>query len=87
MQDELKIVSEFRKKRVEMQKQLEELQCCLDEAAHEHKVTLSTMEQRFFEEKLRLQKEANRRISDLAEKAHTEAVRYLIYAKFFTIDC
>ncbi len=87
MQDELKIVTEFRKKRAEMQKQLEELQCCLDEAAHEHKVTLSTMEQRFFEEKLRLQKEANRRISDLAEKAHTEAVRYLIYAKFFTIDC
>jgi hypothetical protein len=33
---------------------------------------------RFFEEKLRLQKEANRRIAELAEKAHAEAVRYNI---------
>ena len=75
MQGELKTVREFRKKRAEMQHQLEQLQLSLDEAEHEHKDTLSTMEQKFFEEKIRLQKEANRRIADLAEKAHAEAVR------------
>ena len=75
MQSELKVVREFRKKRAEMQQQLDQLQTSLDEAEHEHKFTLSTMEQKFFEEKVRLQKEANRRIADLAEKAHTEAVR------------
>ena len=75
MQSELKVVKEFRKKRAEMQQQLDQLQASLDEAEHDHKHTLSTMEEKFFEEKVRLQKEANRRIADLAEKAHTEAVR------------
>ena len=75
MQGELKTVREFRKRRAEMQHQLEQLQSSLDVSAHEHKASLSNMEHRFFEEKLRLQKEANRRIADLAEKAHTEAVK------------
>ena len=77
MQGELKTVREFRKRRAEMQQQLEQLQSSLDASAHDHKTSLSNMEHRFFEEKLRLQKEANRRIAELAEKAHTEAVRYM----------
>ena len=59
-----------------MQQQLEQLQASLEASAYEHKTALSNMEHRFFEEKLRLQKEANRRIAELAEKAHAEAVRY-----------
>lgn len=35
------------------------------------------MERKFFEEKIRLQKEANRKISELATKAHKEAVANL----------
>ena len=75
MQGELKTVREFRKRRAEMQQQLEQLQASLEASAYEHKTSLSNMEHRFFEEKLRLQKEANRRIAELAEKAHAEAVR------------
>ena len=75
MQNELKMVREFRKKRSEMQQQLDRLRSSLEVSAHDHKTTLSHMEQKFFEEKLRLQKEANRRIAELAEKAHAEAVR------------
>jgi hypothetical protein len=35
------------------------------------------MERKFFEEKIRLQKDANRKISELATKAHKEAVANL----------
>jgi len=35
------------------------------------------MEQKFFEEKMRLQQEANQKIAELAEKAHTEAISNL----------
>ena len=69
------MVKEFRKRRGEMQQQLEGLSQALEEAGHQHRSTVTTLEHKFFEEKLRLQKEANRRIADLAEKAHSEAVR------------
>ena len=75
MQNELKMVHEFRKKRGEMQQQLDQMRTTLEVSNHEHKMAVSHMEQKFFEEKLRLQKEANRRIADLAKKAHAEAVR------------
>ncbi len=75
MQDELKTVKEFRKKRTEMQQQLDHLQCAVDEAEHEHTLSLSTLEQKLFEEKVILQKDANRKIANLAEEAHVEAVR------------
>ena len=39
-----------------------------------HKEILARLEKKFFEEKLRLQKEANRKIGELAAKAHKEAV-------------
>ena len=35
------------------------------------------MEQKFFEEKMRLQQEANQKIAELAERAHTEAIKNL----------
>ena len=77
MQGELKTVREFRKRRSEMQQRLEQLQSPLEASAYDHKTSFSNMEHWFFEEKLRLQKEANRRIAELAEKAHAEAVRYM----------
>ena len=75
MQNELKMVREFRKKRGELQQQLDQMRTTLEVSSHEHKTAISHMEHKFFEEKLRLQKEANRRIADLAKKAHAEAVR------------
>lgn len=75
IQGELKTVKEFRKKRAEMQQKLDKAQESLLESEEDHQKSLSTMEYKFFEEKLRLQKEANRRIAELAGKAHEEAVR------------
>ncbi|KAI9327763.1 hypothetical protein BDR26DRAFT_78217 [Obelidium mucronatum] len=56
---------------------LKELEYQKDELAdtqRQHKETVTRMERKFFEEKIRLQKEANRKISELASKAHKEAV-------------
>ena len=53
MQGELKTVREFRKKRAEMQHQLEQLQSSLEESERDHKTGLSQMEHKFFEEKVR----------------------------------
>ena len=41
----------------------------------EHKDHMSRIEQKFFEEKMRLQHEANKKIEELAEKAHDAAVK------------
>ncbi len=68
-------MKEFRKRKLEMQGQLEQLQTTIEGMNEDHKMTLSNMEQKFFEEKLRLQKEANRRIAKLAGTAHDEAIR------------
>lgn len=75
IQGELKTVREFRKRRTEMQQQLDQLRSTLEESEKDHEKAMSNMEYKFFEEKLRLQKEANRRIAELAGKAHEEAIR------------
>lgn len=75
IQSELKTVKEFRKRRAEMQQQIDQLQEKLEEAGTDHEKAMADMEYKFFEEKLRLQKEANRRIADLAGRAHEEAVK------------
>ena len=46
MQGELKTVREFRKRRAEMQQQLEQLQSSVEASEHEHKTSLSNMEHR-----------------------------------------
>jgi len=40
----------------------------------EHKEQMIRIEEKFFEEKMRLQIEANKKIEELAEKAHDAAV-------------
>ncbi len=52
MQNELKTVREFRKKRAEMQVQLEQLHESLEARERDHHSVLSHMEQKFFEEKV-----------------------------------
>ena len=43
----------------------------------EHREHMSRVEQKFFEEKMRLQIEANKKIEELGEKAHSAAVANL----------
>eukprot|EP01137_Pigoraptor_chileana_P017606 Opistho-2@75922 len=76
-QQEMKVVKEFRKKRTAMQKELDRIKSQMGDVGRKHADTISRMEHKFFEEKVRLQKEANKKISELAEKAHEEAVSNL----------
>jgi hypothetical protein len=41
----------------------------------EHKEHTNRVEQKFFEEKMRLQIEANKKIEELAQKAHDAAIK------------
>lgn len=77
MQSELKLVKEFRRKRAQMQKELDEIRDNVSRTDKQHKESLEKMERKFFEEKIRLQQEASRKISELAERAHTEAISNL----------
>lgn len=77
IQSELRLVKEFRKKRAQMQRELDEIKDNMFTNEKTHKSILGNMEQKFFEEKIRLQHESNRKIAELAERAHSEAVNNL----------
>lgn len=77
MQSELKLVKEFRRKRAQMQKELDEIKENMFATERHHKDTLQQMEHKFFEEKVRLQQEASKKIAELAERAHSEAISNL----------
>lgn len=53
MQGELKTMKEFRRKRAELQEQLETMQEALETTKHEHKQQLIHLEEKFFEEKVK----------------------------------
>ncbi|KAJ3224222.1 hypothetical protein HK099_000083 [Clydaea vesicula] len=77
MQSEFSVIKDFRKKRHELLKDLESQKLELQDTEKRHKEIVAKMERKFFEEKIRLQKDANRKISELATKAHKEAVANL----------
>ncbi|XP_035238250.1 basal body-orientation factor 1-like [Anguilla anguilla] len=74
IQGELKMIKEFRKKKAHMEQELSDIKESMDHADRGHKESLSRMEHKFFREKLRLEKEAEQRIAQLAERAHNEAI-------------
>jgi hypothetical protein len=41
----------------------------------EHKETIEKLEQKFFEEKMRLQQESNKKIEEIATRAQDEALK------------
>ncbi|XP_010896205.2 basal body-orientation factor 1 isoform X2 [Esox lucius] len=74
IQGELKIIKEFRKKKAQMEQELNSIKESMYIADREHKESLAEMEHKFFSEKVRLEKEAEQRIAQLAERAHNEAI-------------
>ncbi|CAF4375545.1 unnamed protein product, partial [Rotaria sp. Silwood2] len=70
---ELNQVKEFRKKKGQMQKELEEIKDAMLWNVREQKDTLEKLEEKFSEEKMRLQQESNKRIEEIAEHAQNEA--------------
>ena len=72
---ELDQLKEFRKRKIQMQKELEQIKEVMLLNEREHKEQTSRIEEKFFEEKMRLQIEANKKIEELAEKAQDAAVK------------
>ncbi|KAJ3181880.1 hypothetical protein HDU85_003395 [Gaertneriomyces sp. JEL0708] len=77
MQQEFDVIKDFRRKRHELLKELEHLKLQLADTEGRHQDVVQRMERKFFEEKIRLQKDATKKISELATKAHKEAVANL----------
>ncbi|XP_075050698.1 basal body-orientation factor 1 isoform X2 [Mixophyes fleayi] len=77
IQSEFKMMKEFRRRKAELERELEEIKDSLHRANKDHKESLGSMERRFLQEKQRLEKEAEKKVLKLAEKAHTEAVIHL----------
>ncbi|XP_038194188.1 basal body-orientation factor 1 [Arvicola amphibius] len=74
IQTELKTIKQFQKRKIQVEKELDELKENLRNSEKKHQETLRRLEGRFFEEKHRLEQEAEKRIVMLAERAHHEAV-------------
>ncbi|XP_051005185.1 basal body-orientation factor 1 [Acomys russatus] len=74
IQTELKTIKQFQKRKIQVEKELEDLKENLRNSEKKHQETLRRLEGRFFEEKHRLEQEAEKRIVILAERAHQEAV-------------
>ncbi|XP_038621456.1 basal body-orientation factor 1 [Tachyglossus aculeatus] len=77
IQLELKTIKEFRKKKLQVERELEELKENMKATRKKHQETVRRLEGKFFEEKQRLEKEAEKKIVMLAERAHQEAVLQL----------
>ncbi|XP_020378776.1 basal body-orientation factor 1 [Rhincodon typus] len=74
IQEELNRVKEFRKKQVFLENELDDIKDTMNTTNKEHKETLRKLENKFFEEKMRLEREAEQRLIQLTEQAHTEAI-------------
>ncbi|XP_006884849.1 PREDICTED: basal body-orientation factor 1 [Elephantulus edwardii] len=77
IQTELKSIRQFQKRKIQVEKELEDLKENLRSTERKHQETLRRLEGRFFEEKNRLEQEAEKKIVMLAERAHHEAVMQL----------
>merc|ERR1719219_1456160 len=60
-----------------MQEEIEQIKKQLYKTTLKHETSVQNMERKFFDEKIKLEKVAGNRIAELAERAHSEAVRQL----------
>ncbi|XP_070835307.1 basal body-orientation factor 1 [Chaetodon trifascialis] len=77
IQDGMKKIKEFQKKKALMEKELSDIKETMDMANKEHRENLNKMEYRFFKEKARLEREAEQKIAVVVERAHSEAIEQL----------
>ncbi|XP_003824208.2 basal body-orientation factor 1 isoform X2 [Pan paniscus] len=71
---ELKAVRQFQKRKIQVERELDDLKENLRNTERIYQETLRRLESRFFEEKHRLEQEAEKKIIMLAERAHHEAI-------------
>ncbi|XP_037359764.1 basal body-orientation factor 1 [Talpa occidentalis] len=77
IQAELKTIKQFQKRKIQVEKELDDLKENLRHTEQKHQETLRRLEGKFFEEKHRLEQEAEKKIIMLAERAHNEAIAQL----------
>eukprot|EP00002_Diphylleia_rotans_P012008 TRINITY_DN2358_c0_g1_i11.p1 TRINITY_DN2358_c0_g1~~TRINITY_DN2358_c0_g1_i11.p1 ORF type:complete len:495 (-),score=95.47 TRINITY_DN2358_c0_g1_i11:242-1726(-) len=76
-QAELASLKEFKTKRHEVQEELVRARKDLEEFERKHQETISKMEHKFYEEKVRLQKETNQKMAEIQKLSHEEAIQRL----------
>ncbi|XP_064368403.1 basal body-orientation factor 1 isoform X2 [Dromaius novaehollandiae] len=77
IQLELSLIKEFRRKKAVMEKELEDLKERMETSNKRHEEVVVRLEKRFFEEKKRLEKDAEKKVIMMTETAHREAVLQL----------
>ncbi|XP_059210979.1 basal body-orientation factor 1 [Centropristis striata] len=74
IQDGMKKIKEFQKRKAQMEQELNDVRESMDTADKDHRENLNKMEYKFLKEKERLEKEAERTIDRVVERAHNEAI-------------
>ncbi|XP_056250107.1 basal body-orientation factor 1-like [Seriola aureovittata] len=74
IQDGMRKIEEFQKRKARMEQELNDMRESMDIAEKEHRENLNKMEGKFFKEKARLEKEAARKIALVVDRAHNEAI-------------
>ncbi|KAF6128963.1 basal body orientation factor 1 [Phyllostomus discolor] len=74
IQIELKTIKQFQKRKIQVEKELDDLKENLRSTERRYQETLRRLETKFFKEKCRLEQEAEKKIIMLADRAHHEAV-------------
>ncbi|XP_060476232.2 basal body-orientation factor 1 isoform X4 [Panthera onca] len=80
IQTELKTIKQFQKRKIQVEKELDDLKENLRNTERKHQETLRRLEGKFFEEKHRLEQEAEKKIIMLADRAHHKAIAQLNHA-------
>uniref|UniRef100_A0A3B4Y926 Basal body-orientation factor 1 n=1 Tax=Seriola lalandi dorsalis TaxID=1841481 RepID=A0A3B4Y926_SERLL len=78
IQDGMRKIEEFQKRKARMEQELNDMRESMDIAEKEHRENLNKMEGKFFKEKslqARLEKEAARKIALVVDRAHNEAIQ------------
>uniref|UniRef100_UPI0037E995BA basal body-orientation factor 1-like n=1 Tax=Semicossyphus pulcher TaxID=241346 RepID=UPI0037E995BA len=74
IQDGMRKIKEFQKRKVQMEQELSDVRETMDAADKEHRENLNKMECAFLKEKACLESEAERRIAVVVKEAHNEAI-------------
>ncbi|XP_078134141.1 basal body-orientation factor 1-like [Sander vitreus] len=74
IQDGMKKIKQFEKSKAQMEQELSDIRESMEVADKEHRENLNKMQYKFFKEKDRLEREAERTIALVVERAHNEAI-------------
>ncbi|XP_037341588.2 basal body-orientation factor 1-like [Pungitius pungitius] len=74
IQDGMKKIKEFQKRKSQMEQELIDIKENMDVAEKDHRESLNKLERKFFIEKVRLEEEAEKTIALVEERAHNKAI-------------